>query len=220
MTLTFPRTMPTRGFAEVEFELRRFDVTAPEQGGRLVSVALGVTGLWKMRVRTATLGMDLFGEWRAFLDSLRGSSRLFYGLDTARRFPITYPSGFTGLNRAGGGSFDGTATSWSVNTPRDDLTLNGLPASFRIKPGDMVGFSWSTSKRSLHRALEDVTANGSGVATFNVEPPVQALVSGSAVATLAQPTATMRLIPGSVSIASQMHRSGAVSFEALQHLEA
>jgi len=219
MTITFPRAMPSRGIIDVEFELEHQETVAAEQGGRLISIGLGLAR-WSMRVRTATMDMSRLGEWRAFLASLQGAGKTFVALDTARRYPVSYPAGFTGLTRAGGGSFDGTATSWSVNTNRDEITLNGLPASFALRPGDMVELHWSSrAKRTLHRCLETVTANGSGVATIQVEPAVPAFVP-SATATLAEPGCIMRLKPGSASAASNLHRSGSVSFEAIQHLEA
>jgi hypothetical protein len=212
--------MPTRGFGDIEFELVHAVAVTPEQGGRLVSVELG-EARWRMKVRTATMDMTRLGEWRAFLASLKGAGRTFLGLDVSRRYPVTYSTGFAGLNRAGGGSFDGTATSWSVNSTRDEITLNGLPASFRLRPGDMVGLSWSSgAKRTLHRVLEDVTGNGSGVGTWQVEPGVPTWAPGGATATLDQPSAVMRVQPGSVSIGVSMMRSGAVSFDAIQHLEA
>lgn len=213
--------MPTRGAVDVEMVLEHQTTVAAEQGGRLVAVDLA-PGLarWRLKIRTAALDMERLGEWRAFLDSLRGASRTFIGFDPARKFPVNYRNGFAGLTRAGGGSFDGTASSWSINTDRDEPTLNGLPASFKLRPGDMLGFSWSSgAKRTLHRILESVDANGSGVATVQVEPRVPAYVS-TATATLATPGAVMRLVPGSVSAASTMHVHGSVSFEAVQHLEA
>src|SRR5690606_38180213 len=125
--------------------------------------------------------------------------RLFYGRDLKRRFPRAYPNGFAGMTRAGGGSFAaGTASSWSVNTSRDVLTLNGLPASFSLSKGDYGGFSWTTSgqqRRHLVRAVEAATANGSGVAVITVEPAVHKVVPSGATARLANPDCLMRLTP-------------------------
>lgn len=219
MTITFPRAMPSRGVSDVTFDLDYQEAVAAEQGGRLVSIGLGLAR-WRMTFRSATLDMTRLGEWRAWITSLRGAGRTFIGVDPARRFPLLYPAGFTGLTRAGGGSFDGSATSYSLNTARDDITLNGLPASFALRPGDMIELGWSSrAKRTLHRCLESATANGSGVATVQIEPPVPAYVT-SATARLDNPGCIMRLLPGQQSASVAMNRSGQISFEAIQHLEA
>jgi hypothetical protein len=211
--------MPALGIASQSFELQRQQLSAPERGGRFVSVDIGQP-LWSAEYATPALTEAQFSEWRAWLSSLRGSSRMFNGRDRSRRYPLLYPSGFGSLTRAGGGAFDGTATSWSVDVTRAILTFNGLPASFSISAGDYVGFAWSSNtKRALVRAQENVNANGSGVASFEVEPFVSQVVPGGAVATLDQPSCLMRLL-GDSDASYNVSNFGRVSFKAIQHLEA
>lgn len=219
MPVSFPRAMPAIGFGSQSFELVHQTVVAPTRGGQLTSVELG-PARWRGEWQTNTLPEVDFHAYRAWLSSLRGSGRSFYGQDRMHRFPTNYPNGFTGLTRAGTATaFDGTATSWSVDATRATLTLNGLPAALALLPGDYVGFSWSTTKRALVRILEAVTANGSGVAVFDVEPSVPALVPGGAVATLADPTCLMRIEPGSIDASASFTKTGQISFRAVQILE-
>lgn len=218
MPVTFPRDMPTLGIAQQTFEPQRQQVTAPERSGRFVSVDVGPP-LWAAEWTCPPMSAADFAEWRAWLNSLRGAARMFYGRDRSRRFPLLYPSGFGGLTRAGGGAFDGTATSWSVDGTRSLLTLNGMPASFQLRAGDYVGFLWSTNtRRSLVRAQETATANGSGVLVVEVEPFVPLVTPGGATATLDQPACLMRLTDFDADIDASV--IGRVSFKAIQHLEA
>lgn len=219
MTITFPRDMLSIGFASQAFELQHQVTTAPERGGRIVSVELG-PARWVGSWTTNRLGRAEFNALRSWLSSLRSASRLFYGADRLHRWPLAYPAGFTGLNRAGGGAFDGTATGWSVDGTRSTLTLTGLPVGFSVAAGDYVGMTWSTTKRALVRSLETVLANGSGTAVFDIEPSMPLVVAGGAVASFAAPTCLMRLEPGATDASASADRTGAISFRAIQHLEA
>lgn len=222
MSLTFPRDMPSAGVGEETFEIQRVDYLSPEAGGRLGSMSAGYP-LWGGEWALPTKGQARADEWRAWISAQRGSTRLFYGYETARRVPLAYQdSNMLALLRAGGGAFDGKATSWSVNGTRDVLTLNGLPAGLVLTWGDYCGFEWTTSsqaRRSLVRAVESVVANGSGVAAFAVEPPLPLLTSGAALANLYRPSCLMRLVPSQTKLGGKTRRqaiSGGI--KALQEL--
>lgn len=195
MTLIFPRAMPI-GVAAQTFELDRVDLSTERAGGRVNGVSVGLprwSGRWTLSQQISQAASD---EWRAFVTSLRGLQRPFFGFDQGRPFPKATPNGFAGLSRAGGGAFDGAATSWSVNTERDVLGLAGLPAGLILSLGDYAMLRWTTGggeRRSLHRVVEGAVANGSGAASPSVEPPVPAFVPGSAVADLARPCCVMKL---------------------------
>jgi hypothetical protein len=132
MAITYPRAMLTGiGFGSQKFDLVHQSVIAPTRGGQLVSVELG-PARWVGEWQTNRLPEIDFNALRAWLSSLRGSGRSFYGRDRLHSFPFSCPNGFGGLTRAGGGAFDGTATSWSVDGSRSALTLNGLPAGLAL----------------------------------------------------------------------------------------
>jgi hypothetical protein len=219
MAITYPRAMPDK-LARASFEPSPQTVQSPESGGRLISTELGPSR-WIAQFETAPMREPKLGEWRAWLSSMQNGVKPFYGFDPARRLPYRYPGGFALLTRAGGGSFaSGTATSWSVDSSRRVLTLNGLPANFLITVHDYCGFVWDTSKRFLVRALESVTGNGAGVAVFTVEPKVEPFVSVSAVAGLFKPDCVMRIVPGSIDASVSPGPIGRATFQAVQHLEA
>ena len=221
MALTFPRAMPTAPLDDMGFELLRVDAEAPELSGAGGGVSLGEP-LWRMQAAIANTDRDETDEIVAFIDSLRGAQRLFYGYDVTRPLPKMYPGGFAGLDRAGGGAFDGTATSWAVNTDRDLLQLNNLPAGLDLRLRDYVGFTWATGgaqRRSLHRYIEAGVANGSGGHARNIEPPVPTLVPSGAVATLLNPTCLMRQVTRETSLgARDVLHSTSGRFTAIQVL--
>lgn len=220
MPISYPRPMLSIGFGSQKFELDHQVTLSPTRGGQLTSVQIG-PARWRGEWQTNPLPEVDFLAFRAWLSSLRGSGRTFYGQDRLHRFPTNYANGFGGLVRAGTSTaFDGTATSWSTDASRGALTLNGLPANLALLPGDYVGFSWSTTRRALVRILEAATANASGVATFDVEPSIPTVVPAGAVATLADASCLMRVEPGSTDAAASFTKTGVVSFRAVQIIEA
>lgn len=205
MAITFPRAMPSRGAAMQEFEPHRVDYEAPEASGFQGGVQAGFplwVGIWDL----GPVGHGVSDEWRAWVASLRGAQKTFYGRDWARPFPLAHINGFAGLNRAGGGSFPGSALTWTQTIDGEGvayLQLTGLPAALALSVGDYIGLKWDAGgdaagtyrRRTLTRVLEAGTANGSGVVTVPVEPPVPTLVvPGTALAHLDNPCCVMRQV--------------------------
>jgi hypothetical protein len=222
MALSFPRSMPSAGVSDETFEILRVDHLSPEASGLLGSISAGFP-LWMGEWALPTTGQDRADEWRAWISAQRGSSRLFYGCETARPVPLAYQnSNMLALSRAGGGAFDGTATSWSVNGTRDVLTVNGLPAGFIFTWGDYAGFKWTTSsqpRRTLGRAVEGAIANGSGVAVLTIEPPLPGFVPGGAVLNFDRPDCLMKLVPSATKLGNKTRRQSiSGQIKALQQL--
>ncbi len=200
-----PLEMPTEYFSAVDFDIQRVDYGAPEASGRVGGVQAGFP-LWLASWTIDVVGPNESDAIRAFKDSVRGATRRFLGRDLVRPYPSAYPGGFAGMLRAGGGAFDGTATSWSEAITADDdsqVTLNGLPAAFEMNKGDYIGFRWVATEASVAgltwhamvRAVEAKTASGAGVlAGITCEPPIPAVVPGGAIAYLNQPACVMALI--------------------------
>lgn len=197
MALTFPRDMPDTRLEKFNFTIARFDESAPEASGYLGGLQTGFPR-WEL---TAAWGPGLLPgvseEWQAFVDSLDGQAGLFYGRSYTRDYPETYPRGFDGLTRAGGGAFPGagTATSWSVSVDRKTVTLNGLPTSFWLIPGDLIGFAWGEDdiNRACVRVMERHSTGGDGSGTWEVRPALSRAIPAGATAYLHQPSCVMRM---------------------------
>lgn len=209
--IVFPRPMPATGASQQLFDIQRVDFSAPEAGGYIGGVQAGFP-LWLGQWTLGRNTRDVSDEWLAFLSSLRGSQRRFLGRDFARSFPREYPAGLAGMERAGGGAFTGTATSWSQSIDSEGnarLTLNGMPAGLQLKLLDLVGFRWdaggrpagNNGRRTLARVVEAGTANAGGTVTVTIEPPVPYFVQASAQAHLDRPACVMVQVPGDSKIA-------------------
>lgn len=207
MTITFPIAQPSGGIVSQSFEVQRDDAIAPANRGAVSSVQSGFP-LWQSVITLGNTDEDETGDWSSFAALLRGASRPFLGFDVTRPLPRHYPKGFAGMNRAGGGAFDGAATSWSLNDTRDVVTFNGAPENFRIAKRDYVGFKWGANRYALVRAVENVTADGSGVIVFTVEPPVPGgddyiVVPDDAVAYLNNPVCLMKQVVQQTNLGAQ-----------------
>ena len=196
MPVSYPIAMPFEAASTQYFEPERVDLQTQRVDGRVNGVTLGLP-LWHGRW-AAGGGRAKGDQWRAFIGLLRGSQMPFYGYDNARPFPLSCPNGFVGMTRPGGGAFDGSATSWSISEDHQDVGLTGQPAGLVLGLGDYGMLRWQTGgseRRSLHRVLVGGVANGSGVMSVMVEPPVPSLVPGGAVWDLNRPHCVMKLKP-------------------------
>lgn len=198
--------MITKGASQQAFEVERVDFHAPEAGGYLGGVQAGFP-LWMGEWTIGRLGAAGSDDWRAWVASMRGAQKRFLGRDLARPYPKLHIDGFAGMTRAGGGVFDGSATSWSQSIDSAGnalLTLGGLPVALSLSKIDYIGFRWDAGgapagsywRRALVRVTEGAIANGSGNVTVTVEPPVPtAVVPVGAIAHLDYPACVMSLLP-------------------------
>lgn len=208
MAISFPRVMPSRGVNLQAFDLKRADHLSPVMSGAVGAVSAGWP-LWQAAWSWAEMDEDRSSEWEAWITSLRGSQRLFYGCDQRRRVPRAYrhsglPSGFSG-----------NATSWSLNANRDVVTLNGLPSGFKLMPNDYIGFEWGSTKCTKVKVLEAATGTSVSV---TVEPAVPSLVPSVAVARVKDPRCLMRLTPETALDAVGVTRSLPGTLRAIQVL--
>lgn len=226
MPLIIPRAMPQKGAAQQEFELRRIHYEAPEAGGELGGVQAGAPR-WLAVWNIGRVGADGSDDWRAWLMDMRAGQRRFYGRDFARPYPKAHISGFAGMNRAGGGAFDGMALTWGEAFDAEDnslVTLTGLPVGLVLSTGDYVGFKWDAAGRPAgtyeRRGLVRVgyggggVANGAGSVTVRCEPAVPISVPLTAKAHLDNPVCVMGIVTGGTKLGpidrSRALRSGTI----------
>ena len=196
MSISFPRTMPTRGVNKQMFEIQRVDFISPDARGRIGGITAGFP-LWKAKYVLGHLTVPQADEWAAWMTTMRGQQKLFYGYKQGRALPLTYRHGLPA-------GFSGTLTSWAQFVDAAGtatLALTGMTAGFVLLAGDYIGFRWGTYQKALVRCVEAVTADGSGnIAAITIEPPVPTVVPGSAVAYLNNPVCLMKMIPGESSL--------------------
>lgn len=216
MAIAFPRAIPSGlRFVRSQFTLRRNDVIAQTQGGGLQAMELGEP-LWVLSAQTGPLRWSQRRELSAWNTSLRGASRRILAYDWIGSYPIAYGVSVLALARAAGGAFDGTAILNSYTSTT--LTLSTLPAGYQALAGDRLSFPWN-EVRAFHEVIEDAVANGSGVVTVTVEPPVRTnpTPGAGAAVDLVRPPCVMVIRPETFSV-DEGPALAPVSFEALQVL--
>lgn len=219
MTITFPRDLPTIGFVQGSaFYLQRQVTMAPTRGG-LVQVAELGAPLWRARYQTPPLVAAQGAAWDAWLNSLRAGAKTFKATHPFLRYARAYPTGYAGMTKHGGGSFDGTAVLQAVATALDTVTLSGLPSAFVLTAGDFLSFVPSSTKQALHRVVEGGTASA-GVVTVAVEPTVRPGFTLSANVALGSPWFKAVLDQQQSSVDWHHNGTCSVSLEAWQTLAA
>lgn len=208
MALVFPRAMPLLGASTNLFEPDRADFMNREASGRLGAMAAGFPiwrGEWTLG---QAISRELSDEWRAFVASLDGAARLFYGYDVERRVPKAHPN----LSAEFGG-WNGQAGGWSQAIGGDGqavLAMTGIIPGVKLGLGDYVGFRWTTGgqqRRALVRCIEAAAASGGGVLAVTVTPAVPTVVPGDAIAYLIEPNCLMRIDPRQTSISAMDRRA-------------
>lgn len=217
MTITYPRDFPEADVVaqQCTFDYAPLGELSRTAGGAVTFQERMGGSLWELALTTTPLNETNYGKWHAWFLSLRGGSglRAFKGRDPRRCWPIAYGPAVLSLP-FGGGLFTGNCTVTAV--AGETIALGSLPAGYQMKVGDYVSFDW-LGGRALVKALEDATANGSGViASVTVGPWQRTGGTVPASATVVKAWCLMRPKPGSWNGA----RAGfaPVSFEAIQTL--
>lgn len=219
MTLTFPRAMPD-GLRPVgmSFVLQPVVELSPLRSGRTISLDLGPS-LWAASWQSPPLDEEQAGIVSSWYDTLL-SSKTFLAYHKLRQYPLAYSkTGWPNWSPA----FDGTVLLASVNVNLVELNLSGCPAGLILSVGDFLGFRNVSGAYELHRVAVGATANGAGLMTVEVRPPVRPGYPvgspGARHVSLYRPPAEMFIQPGSWS--ETITGSGdftSVSFSAIQTL--
>ncbi|MBN9568697.1 MAG: hypothetical protein J0H79_13940 [Alphaproteobacteria bacterium] len=213
MAITFPRTsmmekMYVKSASFFPIYLQSFSGT---QAGQIIVKDLGPE-LWSCKIESDDILHAKALKAQASINSLRGSLDTFYVWNPIAAGPQA--------------DLDGAVLGASLvrikslNANNRALSLTGLPNGYQLTEGDFLAFDYGTGpSRALHQVLEDTTANSSGYTVeFEVFPNIRPGAALLTTVTLIKPAAVMRMVPGSVSIASSDVLRSRISFEAIQVL--
>lgn len=214
MSITFPRTdimtMVSYSSDTQPPQLVSRQEMSRQGDGRTIGKDFG-PALWRAEYATTPLPNKDAMTFEAALDSLDGVIQTFEACDLRRVMPLLYPTG-SGANNG---------VLLSVNANNKALALSGLVAGQVVSVGDYLSFTYGTA-RALHRVVEAVTANGSGVtAQFEVRPHLRTgwTLSPSTSVVLKNPRGIFSIVPGSISSKSYGPIHSVVSFQAVQAIE-
>lgn len=160
-------------------------------GGEIITSQHGAR-LWGGRLTVRGHAYVDLDSLVARAELLRQPGASFFVTQTVRSGPQADPDGAI-LGAA-------TPTITTVASNNRDVTISGLPASYPLRRGDLLSFTYlsSPTRYALHRIMSNVNANGSGVAA-NVElsPPVRPGYSTPMAVTLVNPVCKALIVPGS-----------------------
>ncbi len=210
--ITFPREILT-GFPgwSKTFDLFYRQDRSRAAGGVTYTKDFG-SPLWKAEYVSAPLRPNSLDRWRAIIDSLDGGIQTFKGWHLARKYPIAYPRG-TFPAMVGGAAFSGVGALSFTSTSRKNVDISGFPPAYKFSVGDLI----QIGSTDLHRVMNDVVANGSGVAAgVEIRPGLWAGVNTGAV-NVVKPACLMILDPDSISSeASEETGWGSISFTGVE----
>lgn len=188
-----------------EFELQ-FRQQHSRQGDGIVRTSGFARPLWRMSAQSQTLKPNAMRALKAKLHGLENGRLTFYGRDLAGCRPAAYPAA---------SSFTDEGTVGSLPAA-DQIIFAGLPANFAISAGDYFHVQ-SGASRSLHQAIEAVTADGSGDTTaVEVRPYFPSWVDAAQSVRFVNAVAIMVIMPGGIAAQSGLNGMGTVSFDAIQ----
>lgn len=212
MTVSFPLTDLMDKIQDIRWSLFERQELSRSAAGITYGRSLG-SALWRGEWTAKPMLHDDAVSFEAYLHTLDGVMRTFYGGDVRKRFPRMYPTG----------AFDESgAAIASLGTNGRSLSIDGLPAGFVISRGDYLAFNYGSSptNRALHQASETVTCDGSGVSPeFEVRPHIRAGAAINDVVTFKNPRGIFVLEPESIDmrVVGMLHTQ--VSWKGIQLIQ-
>lgn len=180
MAVVYPLTLPSVPAPQrTSFALRRSAVVNESPFTGEQQVLLYPLALWTAQVTLPPMRRDRAAAWTSFFISCKGRFGTFLMGDYDARLPRgTARTAVMSGNHAAGVS---------------GITLRGMGANTTLLEGDFIQVGSGLNSR-LHMVVTGGNgSNSSGVAAFNIEPPLKAAVPDGAAVNLVNPVGLWRL---------------------------
>jgi hypothetical protein len=201
--------LPTFPGWTVGFDLAWRQEHSTQASGRVLVKNMGQP-LWTMRAASKVMTPNNLDLWRAKLTALENGLVTFLGYPLSRTYPIKYPNG----SWPTGGAFSGTTANLaSINANRKAITLSALPAGFELSVGDFISIGGNAD---LHQVMEGAIAAAGTTTEFEIRPSLWPSRATGAAVSVYRPACLMVILPGSLSMESQINGFGSVSFAAVE----
>jgi hypothetical protein len=162
---------------------RKFNKTG---GGVIIGYQRGAR-LWQGSVTFTPMTQRDAKKIESRLSFVQETGVVFQIYDRTAQYPEGDPTGSL---------LTTTPTLTAVNANNHDITISVLPVGYVLNVGDMLSFTYGT-RIALHRIVQSAIANGSGVATPSVTPPIRPGFTLGAAVTFKTPFMNAVLVPGS-----------------------
>lgn len=187
-----------------EFELLYRQEQSRHASGRTRVKDFG-TPIWSASYSTKNLSPNKLDFWKARLSLLENGLNTFYGYPMSRCWPIKHPYG-NGLEGYT------TAQVKSINVNNKALSLKSIP-NLNLSTGDYISIN-----NRLYQVMEDAATDGEGDGTeFEIRPFFNINnIAVDDVVRIYKPRCLMTLVPGSLSMGSNLNGRGSISFRSME----
>lgn len=215
MAITYPRALPTCYGLQASPMVPMYQQTyALSAGGSPQAADVGPM-VWTCDYVAEAVSRASVVEWEAWLHSLRGRLRQFRGIVPRHKWPISRPTGFTGLLYSAS-QWDGTGNLSVIGANRDTVTIDEMPDGLVLSAGDWFSFSDGT-RNHLHRIIEGGTT-AAGAVALTIEPVIRPGITTGKEVFFEAPWCPMVLMDEpSISKTANGHRA-TISFKGVQVL--
>ena len=184
MANTFPRSLPNLDDI-MDIQITRKSVVGVTEG--MFSLAQQAQkhspGRWEVEYTIVPLNRADIDEWWAWLASLNGREKTFYAVLQAPNEPKGSATSYANPQAAG------------AHVARtNSLSIDGGPVSVTnyLRYGDYFQIGTTTDSR-IYMALENVSTNGAGEATFDIWPDLYAPLTDNQSIYMSAPVGVFRL---------------------------
>lgn len=207
-TAQFFDTLPIRHFSMKPADARTFSETG---GGEVIAAERGQR-LWTGQITLDIDDHDIIASVDAMLAMLEDAAGSFLMYDPRKEFPIADP---------GGTQISGASPQISsLDGNNKELRINGLPAGYQLRTGDLVGWTYGANplRYALHRIAVGSTASGAGLSgQIEVRPHIRQGATAGAAVSLVRPVFKAK-VPSADYGAGRAYVSEGGSFSFVQTL--
>lgn len=177
--------------AGAKWRMRRHDEISGTGTSQILSMNVA-DELWTARVRLHLVGNDEADQIAAMIESLDGAINTFLFSSPTRAYPQADPDGsILGAN---------TPAINDLGVNNKSMRIEGVGANYRLTRGDLLSFTWSAdpTRHGMHRVMEDVQADGTGLTPFfEVRPHFRPGTITGLNVTLIKPFTRVMILPDS-----------------------
>lgn len=201
MTISYPLTLPTSGIKHIEMTQHNSTASSqsPFTGQQQFQTYTGQW--WSASVTLCTLNRASAAEWQSFLAKLRGKQGTFMMGDPDAATPQGTPVGTPLVNGASQTGNTIITDGWTASA--DDVLL----------AGDYIQIG-----NHMYMVLDDVSADGSGNATFDVWPRLRADVDNNDPITTSSCKTIWRLSSNAFVWAADVNGYYTITFECTEDI--
>lgn len=198
-------------FAKVSFRLKDSQIISGLGDGQVLGATLAPS-LWMADVTLAKFGHREAQQIQARIEALNGPIGTFHLFNPVAQYPQGDPTG----------SILGASTVQisSLNGNNKAMRLKGLPVGYRLTVGDMLSYTYASTRKALLRIVETPTPSGGTVSNeFEVWPRIPVGSAVNDAVQLVRPFAKFFMMPDSLNVETDDNLiTTSIAFTAMQRV--